>query len=240
MTANHKKPAITGTQSKAADLYAIRTLGIPSLTLMENASAAAAECIMSEHPARGKVLVCCGVGNNGADGICIGRILKEHGYEVTLYICGDEKKATEEFRAQKAAFAKACGVPVPEGEGPEDPLFTALFTPFLHDTILPDCDVLVDAVFGIGLHRPVEGLYREFIAEMVCVENDLVAAVDIPSGIDSDTGEVMGLAVTADLTVTFGRTKTGLIRGAGKDYAGRVVVKDIGIPREAYEEALKG
>lgn len=217
---------ITGTQSKAADRYAIDVMKIPSLELMETASRKAAEELASRFPEDTEILICCGTGNNGADGVCMGRILLDRGYrKVRLVLCGDPAKKTEEFRFQMTTWKTRPAHTKPVW--------------FVPGSELPDTEVLVDAVFGIGLHRPVEGLFRGFLAEMNRIRKAFTLAVDVPSGINSDTGEVMGIAVPADVTVTFGRSKTGLVQAEGPAYAGEVLVKEIGIPEEAYEAAVK-
>ena len=217
---------ITGTQSKAADRYAIDVMKIPSLELMETASRKAAEELASRFTEDTAVLICCGTGNNGADGVCMGRILLDRGYrKIRLALCGDPAKETEEFRFQMETWNARPAHSEPLRFAPAE--------------TLPDTDVLVDAVFGIGLHRPVEGLYRDFLAEMNRIRKIFTLAVDVPSGINSDSGEVMGIAVPADVTVTFGRSKTGLVLAEGPAFAGEVLVKEIGIPEEAYEAAVK-
>ena len=218
---------ITGTQSKAADRYAIDVMKIPSLELMETASRKAAEELASRFSEDTDILICCGTGNNGADGVCMGRILLDKGYrKIRLALCGDPAKETEEFRFQMETWNARPAHSEPLRFAPAE--------------TLPDTDVLVDAVFGIGLHRPVEGLYRDFLAEMNRIRKIFTLAVDVPSGINSDSGEVMGIAVPADVTVTFGRSKTGLVLAEGPAFAGEVLVKEIGIPEEAYEAAVKG
>ena len=104
---------------------------------------------------------------------------------------------------------------------------------------LSDDDILIDGIFGIGLHREIAGDYRTFIEEANRRRHGFVLAIDAPSGINTDTGELMGCGIKADVTITFGRNKTGLVRGAGQNFAGRVLVEDIGIPDEAYIEAEK-
>ena len=247
---------ITGTQSKAADRYAIDVMKIPSLELMETASRKAAGELASRFGPETDILICCGTGNNGADGVCMGRILLDKGYrKIRLALCGDPAKETEEFRFQMETWkarpehtqpmrfvpAESDPAPAEPDSAPAEPVPASdnvsggeIRIPFL-----PDTGALVDAVFGIGLHRPVEGVYRDFLAEMVRIRKTFTLAVDVPSGINSDTGEVMGIAVPADVTVTFGRSKTGLVRAEGPAFAGEILVKEIGIPEEAYEAAVR-
>ena len=234
---------ITGTQSKAADRYAIDVMKIPSLELMETASRKAAEELVSRFTEDTDILICCGTGNNGADGVCMGRILLDRGYrKIRLALCGDPAKETDEFRFQMETWNARPAHSEPMRFAPAE-TFSASGNAAKGKTAvtsLPDTEVLVDAVFGIGLHRPVEGLYRDFLAEMNRIRKAFTLAVDVPSGINSDSGEVMGIAVPADVTVTFGRSKTGLVLAEGPAYAGEVLIKEIGIPEEAYEAAVKG
>lgn len=208
---------ITGTVAKAADRYAMDVMGLKSLTLMETASSKIAEYVMKHFPLSHKISVLCGVGNNGADGVCASRILLREGYQPHVYIVGNLEKASWEFLYQLCHFQQAGGA----------------VTMYRPDT-LPDDDILIDAIFGIGLHREIAGDYRLFIEEANRRSHGFVLAIDAPSGINTDTGELMGCGIKADVTITFGRNKTGLVCGAGQKLAGRVLVEDIGIPDEAY------
>jgi hydroxyethylthiazole kinase-like uncharacterized protein yjeF len=213
--------AITGTLAKAADRYAMETLGMKSLELMEHASAKIADYII-KHFADQKnvsISILSGVGNNGADGVCAGRILLKAGYKPRVYIIGKPEKASWEMLYQLFYFTQAGGEVRLYCEG--DPL--------------PDGDILIDGIFGIGLHRPIEGNYRSFIAEANAHPHAFTLAIDVPSGINSDTGELMGIGIQADVTITFGRNKIGMLRDPGRSYAGEVLVEDIGIPDEVYD-----
>lgn len=219
-----------------------------------------------------KISVLCGVGNNGADGVCASRMLLREGYQPQVYIVGNLEKASWEFLYQLCHFQQAGGTvkmyrpnidtaDANDGEAavmarhPDvdaaDAGEAALMA--VHpdsDTAaddassfwanrLPDDDILIDGIFGIGLHREIVGDYRAFIEEANRRRHGFVLAIDAPSGINTDTGELMGCGIKADVTITFGRNKTGLVCGAGQNFAGRVLVEDIGIPDEAYEEAEK-
>ena len=211
---------ITGTVAKAADRYAMDVMGLKSLTLMETASSKIAEYVMKHFPLSHKISALCGVGNNGADGVCASRILLREGYQPHVYIVGNLEKASWEFLYQLCHFQQAGGA-------------VTMYRP----NTLPDDDILIDGIFGIGLHREIAGDYRLFIEEANRRRHGFVLAIDAPSGINTDTGELMGCGIKADVTITFGRNKTGLVRGAGQELAGRVLVEDIGIPDEAYIEA---
>ena len=200
-----------------------------------------------------KISVLCGVGNNGADGVCASRMLLGEGYQPRVYIVGSLEKASWEFLYQLCHFQQAGGTvtmyhpdvdTADAGEAavmavhPDSDTAADDASPFLTNR-LPDDDVLIDAIFGIGLHREIAGDYRAFIEEANRRRHEFVLAIDAPSGINTDTGELMGCGIKADVTITFGRNKTGLVCGAGRNFAGRVLVEDIGIPDEAYDEAEK-
>ena len=229
-----------------------------------------------------KISVLCGVGNNGADGVCASRMLLREGYQPQVYIVGNLEKASWEFLYQLCHFQQAGGTVtmyhpdvdtanagevavmavhpgVNAGEAtvmavhPDvdtanagevaamamhpDSATAADDASLLRANRLPDDDILIDGIFGIGLHREIAGDYRTFIEEANRRRHGFVLAIDAPSGINTDTGELMGCGIKADVTITFGRNKTGLVCGAGQNFAGRVLVEDIGIPDEAYEEA---
>ena len=208
------KYAVTGTQMKQIDQDTIERIGIPSVVLMERAALAVAEAVEEllkamERP--GKTLIACGTGNNGADGIAVGRILHGRGYSVTVLLTGNPDHATEEHRLQQK-IAAGLEVPVIKAEEFET----------------EPCAVIVDALFGIGLGRPIEGAYRDLMEQLSGIDTAKVVAVDIPSGIHADTGAVMGIALHADVTVTFGYVKSGLMLYPGKAYSGEVRIADIG------------
>ena len=204
---------VTGEQMKAVDRYAIEEVGIPSLVLMERAAFSVVEEMEPELFREDKILIACGTGNNEADGAAIGRMLFLKGYHVTVVAVGREESRTEELRLQLAINEKL-GLSVMEAG----------------DFIPGTCQVAIDALFGVGLSRNVEGAYRDMIEMIEDMKPRFTVAVDIPSGIHSDTGKVMGTALKADLTVTFGFEKVGLALFPGKEYSGRVAVKDIGFP----------
>lgn len=213
---------VTAAQMKEIDRCAMETVGIPSLVLMERAALAAAEEIRRENRKTKRVLVLCGTGNNGGDGAAIARILFLWGYDVTVLTVGDEAKQTRERKLQ-LDIDRQIGIPVQE------------FGEFLP----APGGILVDALFGVGITRRVEGVFKAALEMAERLEPEFTVAVDLPSGIHSDTGRVMGTALRADLTVSFGFEKLGTALYPGKEFAGRVAVKDIGFPFcEKEDEAL--
>lgn len=204
----------TGEQMKRADGYTIERIGIPSMVLMERAALEVVACMEEEQIDFKKVLVVCGNGNNGGDGYAIARILQQKGHDVTVFFAGDDQKRSIE-NAQQAKIASHYKIPV----------ITNL-----------DCEeysVIIDAVFGTGLKREITGHYREII-ECLNEKYGKKVAVDIPSGIHDTTGEQMGTAFRADLTVALAFPKRGLFLQDGNIFAGKIVTKDIGISSDLF------
>lgn len=211
------KYLVTGTQMKQIDRFTIEKVGIPSMVLMERAALAVAKEIEKRIRPGERIWCICGTGNNGADGIAAARILYLKGYFVKLVCCGLEEKGTEEYHSQ-LAIARHVGVPE-----------------YRWDQVKEQIDgVVADGIFGVGLSRPVEGIYGEILdcleEKRKCGNIRTVVAIDLPSGICSDTGHWMGHGLKADVTVTFGYEKLGTALYPGKAWSGQVVVADIGFP----------
>lgn len=206
-------PIVNSQEMKTYDNNTITHFGVPSLVLMERAALACVD-VIEKQISHGKILIAAGVGNNGGDGIAIGRILHTKGYKVEIAIIGQREKMTEETKIQES-IANRYGIP---------------FTDHIPDGTY---DVVVDSLFGIGMNRNVEGVYKEAIEEINFMD-EFVLSVDMPSGIHTDTGEVLGCAVMADCTVTFAFKKLGLVLHPGAGYAGKVIVSDIGITAKSF------
>lgn len=172
-----------------------------------------------------RVAVFCGPGNNGGDGIAAARLLMGMGYHVRAFLIGDREKMTPDARENEARLIAAGGKLEPFTIRLEDP--AACDRKQL--AWLSTCDCVVDAMFGVGLSRPVTGDFLTAI-QMINQRHCLVVSCDIPSGVHTDTGEVLGEAVNAAVTVTFTCGKPGLYLGEGAAHAGEVQVVDIGIP----------
>lgn len=196
---------LSSEQMKQVDEYSIHHIGIPSVVLMERAALAVADVFLDMK--KGSVLVVSGSGNNGADGLAVARILYQRGFDVKILLVSD-KEGTKEYAVQKS---------IVENMG------MSLVNKVTDATY----DYIVDAIFGIGLSREITGYYKQVIDAINHIHSYKIA-VDIPSGINASTGEVMGIAVKADKTVTFGYNKIGMLCGKGKSYCGILVVKDIG------------
>lgn len=211
-------------EMKSIDTYSIETLGIPSAVLMERAAYATAVriCEVLKDTEGKKVIAVCGSRNNGGDGLAVVRILTTMGVSSAWYMAGDTAKATKETALQIKILEN---MKVPRCRSLDE---------------LTQADLIVDAIFGIGLTRPVEGNFArtvEAINRCRAIGRAAVCAVDIPSGISTDTGQVLGCAVEADFTVTFGTLKTGLVLYPGACHSGQVFVENIGFPIEATDQA---
>ncbi len=211
------KYILNSAQMQKCDANTMEGYGVPSAVLMERAAMSVAAEITDKYAdPSSNILIVCGTGNNGGDGLAAARLLYLKGYDVTVLFPGDEEKCSVEAGRQ-LGICRNYGIRIV--------------------TKLPDTtyDVIVDAVFGIGLTRDLGGIYREII-EGLNKKNAWKVAVDIPSGISADTGKVMGTAFEADLTVTFGFAKIGQIIFPGAAYAGKLVVKDIGIDEKSMAD----
>lgn len=197
-----------------ADRFAI-THGTPGQMLMERAGEAVAEALRARWPEARRVLVLAGSGKNGGDGFVAARHLVQAGREVRVALLG----ARDDLAGDAARAAE-------RWTGPVEPLAPEA---------LEHAEIVVDAIFGAGLARPVGGLVRE-VLEQVSARDLPVVAVDVPSGVDGTTGAVRGYALGADLTVTFFRLKPGHLLLPGRALMGEVICADIGIPGAALDE----
>ncbi|TBW38069.1 NAD(P)H-hydrate dehydratase [Siculibacillus lacustris] len=203
---------LTPTEMAEADRRTIAA-GTPGHVLMEAAGRAVADAVSHRHPVGTRVLVLCGPGNNGGDGFVAARILRDRGFVVRLVLFGTRAALIgDAARAAKAWL------------GDIEPAEIASVR-----RALGDCRVVVDALFGAGLSRPLDGAAAALI-EAVTAARRPVVAVDLPSGIDGATGRVQGVAIRAELTVTFFRRKPGHLLLPGRLHCGKVLVADIGIP----------
>ncbi len=209
-----KRYLVSSKEMKEYDRNTIEYFGVPSMALMERAALAVAEEIKARFPAGKKVLIAAGNGNNGGDGIALGRMLRQDGFDVDFCLIGDRGKCSEETKMQLKIVEKY-GYPLQSKM--ED----------------KEYDIIVDALFGVGLSRKLEGKFAEAVRQ-INKSSAFVCSVDVPSGIHADDGEVMGEAVRADLTVTFAFEKLGHMRYPGRGYAGETICRDIGITPESF------
>lgn len=208
---------VTASEMRRYDGNTIERIGIAPCVLMERAALAAVEAV-EEHcaglPGEKHILVMAGMGNNGGDGLAMARILSERDYRVEIWCVGDQEKASDQWRQQREILNSYS---VEFTEKPKRQSYT----------------VTVDALFGVGLSREVAGIFKEAI-DLFQSCGGWKLALDLPSGIDSDTGRIWGCAVRADMTVTFGFCKRGLALYPGCEYAGSVRTADIGISPRSF------
>ncbi len=213
------KYLVTSQEMKQYDKNTIEYLGIPGPVLMERAALAAEDFLKERFDAvkeRTKVLIFAGMGNNGGDGLALARLLAADGYTVAVRLTGDPGKTTDQWNGQWRSLQHF-------------PVKTDSNTP------ADEYNVIVDALFGVGLSRPVEGIYADAVKEMNAAKG-FKLALDVPSGICSDTGRVLGCAFRADATITFGFCKRGLVMYPGADYAGQIRIANVGIGPESFLE----
>lgn len=210
-------PLVGAASMRALDRHSIDVLGVPGDLLMESAGRAVVEVVLAERAgAAGPVLVVCGAGNNGGDGFVVARHLHLLGVPVRVLLIGERRKLRGDAAANATRLDKL-GVAI------------ANRTPRSADAA-----VLVDALFGTGLDRAVTGAAAAAIRRINAARpSSRIVSVDLPSGLDADTGQVHGVAVHADVTVTIGIPKLGLAQEPGRSLAGRVVVARIGIAEAA-------
>lgn len=227
-------PVLTAQAMRSADRYTIETYGIPGFTLMESAGRAAARRIEAHYgPVAGKRVACfCGKGNNGGDGFVVARVLVHHGARVRVFALGD-REAMSEDAARNAALLDALGAHVPE-----ERLDVVRYESLSQVAASPPADLYVDALLGTGLtsalRAPLDG-----IVDWLKDRRAPTVALDVPTGLNSDDGRVLGTAVRADLTVTMAALKAGLLIGAGPDHAGTIDVVEIGIPAFVLDRASR-
>jgi len=218
----------TAEEMQELDRKAIETYRIPGIVLMENAGRGAAEVISNFFPEihKKKVAIIAGKGNNGGDGFVIARYLLNQGICVRVYLLTDPKGLRGDAETNFSIFHRIKGevVSVPSSKD---------YIKVKRD--LEKFDILVDGIFGTGLDAEVRGYYREVIDHLNTLQRPIVA-IDIPSGLDADTGKPLGTAIRASLTITFGLPKIGHLIPPGLDYVGKVKVIDIGIPKRLVEE----
>jgi NAD(P)H-hydrate epimerase len=216
MVSDQKIRTVNAQEMREIDAFTINSMGMPSMVLMERAALACVTRLEKGDFDLTSTLALCGTGNNGGDGIAIARLLRLSGRKAYIVVVGD-RDSLGANAAQQLAIAKNYGVPV-----------TCYSPGCLKDA---KTATIVDALFGVGLSRPVKGIYREVLAEAkeLVASGTGILAVDVPSGISADTGEILGEALPARATVTFTYNKTGLTRDPGKTIAGDLTVADIGI-----------
>jgi len=223
MTRERHTRSRTAAEMRKIDRRAIEDYGIPGVVLMENAGRRAAEeaARMLRPAAKPKVLIFCGKGNNGGDGFVIARHLHNRGVVVKLFFLGNTAEALQGSGDAETNLRIVVNMKLPLAE---------IHSP-KNVPLRMNADLIVDALLGTGISGEVREPFRTVIHRMNRCKTR-VLAVDTPSGLCCDTGRVLGEAVLADTTVTFAAPKKGFFIGDGPKHVGKLVIADIGIPRE--------
>ena len=219
IASNHKN-ILSREEVRSLDRRAIEEFGMPGIILMENAGRGVVDYMLSCH-AHGKIVICCGKGNNAGDGFVVARHLDNLGLAVHVLIFAHPEDYSGDAKINyKIAHKSLLSMTVVHQKNFNE----------VTKTILAEADWVVDALFGTGLKGKVQPPYDSVI-QMMNQMNATVLAIDIPSGLDCDSGKPLGCAVKATHTVTFVAIKQGFIQSEAKQYVGHVHVVDIGIPR---------
>lgn len=217
---------LTSEQMAAIDRRAIEQYGIPSIVLMENAAIAVADAISENYPDARSALVICGTGNNGGDGFAIARHLHQRELIVALAMAGSSDTLAGDAETNHAICTRlGLTVQAIESEGDVEEIVE----------LARGTDIIIDALFGTGLDRPVEG-YRALLIEALNAVELPIVAVDLPSGLQGSSKAVEGTVIQADLTVTFAQPKIPHIFSPASEMCGTVVVADISIPESAVDD----
>jgi NAD(P)H-hydrate epimerase len=203
------------------DRITIQELGIPGAVLMENAARGAIRLFLDHFapPGNSHVVILCGRGNNGGDGYVMARYLKQRGLRVTVIVLSELDKISGDALINLDVLRR---MPLEILEVPDSKKWVK------GRRVIRNCDFIIDGIFGTGLNSPVRGFYGKVIVDVNSLGKP-VMAIDIPSGLNADTGQIMGVAIKADLTVTFGFPKLGQLVFPGAELVGRLARIDIGI-----------
>lgn len=206
---------VTSKCAKLMDEYTINNIGIPGIVLMENAASEIYSSILHKGE---KFIIFCGTGNNGGDGLVVARKLMLSGKKVVVVICGNLNKSTEEFNVNFTILKNI---------NAEIIIFNDKES--IVNQRLDEADVIVDAIFGIGLSRDIEGIYKEVI-KLINSYEKFTVSIDIPSGLNGNTGKIMGICVKANETITVETYKRGFFLGEASEYTGKISLIKIGYP----------
>lgn len=230
----NSKYVVSAAEMKKCDKATIEHFGIPQDVLMERAALSICKYVKRALPKYGRVLIFAGSGNNGGDGIAAARILNQEGYRITLILVNHSLHEKGSASKRSGACASQLKIALSYGVSVMD------FDKDIASDEIKKCDVIVDAMLGIGCSRNLEGDYLSAVCEINYAREELdenaphVIAADIPTGINSDTGQVQGHAICADETVTFGFLKKGCVFYPGAAHAGEIHIVNVGITKEGF------
>jgi len=217
-----RQKSVTVKQIQNLDRIAIEKIGISSLWLMENAGSAVTAAVLDQLKGikNPRVCVLCGIGNNAGDGFVVARQLVSAGIRTVIYVIGSGKSLKHDAGVN-FGILKKLKIAVKE--------IAKLNRHGVTD--ITQADMVVDAIFGVGLNRKIQEPFFSFIEAANNFAKKIIS-VDIPSGLDGTTGKIYGICINADITVTFSFIKKGFLKNQGPSHVGKTVVADIGIPAE--------
>lgn len=219
--------SLTREQVRNVDAIAIERFSIPGILLMENAGRNTAELLI-EQGINGPVVICCGKGNNGGDGFVIARHLENAGHQVQVLLFADPQESSgDALTNYRILLAAGTAMRVVDSQFETDDL----------NNEFAQADWIVDALLGTGTQGEIRAPYDRVI-DSINAAGKRVLAVDLPSGLDCDTGEPLSHCIRATLTATFVARKLGFANNDSRDYAGDVQVIDIGVPKRVIDAAL--
>ena len=208
--------------TKKIDSFAINELKIPGIVLMENAAISFVKHIDENED---NFLIICGKGNNGGDGYAIARQLFSKGKNVKIFCISNENMSNDCMINYK--ICKNMGIKI-------------FYEIEELDKLLLDCNVVIEGIFGTGLNSEIKGIYQEIIEKINTASNNkAIYSIDIPSGINGDNGEIMGISVKADITISFVTYKKGFLNSKVKDYLGKVIIENIGLNETNINHLVK-
>jgi NAD(P)H-hydrate epimerase len=218
--------ALSRFEVRSIDERARDEYGLSTLVLMENAGRGAAEVIRTRVPLESRVLIICGPGNNGGDGGVVARFLDCWGYLVEVVWLAKFDRLSPDAKVQYHILEQSKIIQTCQ---------TSIKSSSNRPSCLEEADWIVDAIFGTGLSRPIEGMFRTWI-EWINSANKPVLSLDIPSGLDCDLGVPLGVSIRAKSTATFVSKKLGFLNPQANDYTGDIQVIEIGAPRRLLNE----
>ena len=208
--------------TKKIDSFAINELKIPSIVLMENAAISFVKHIDENED---NFLIICGKGNNGGDGYAIARQLFSKRKNIKIFCISNENMSNDCMINYK--ICKNMGIKI-------------FYEIEELDKLLLDCNVVIEGIFGTGLNSEIKGIYQEIIEKINTASNNkAIYSIDIPSGINGDNGEIMGISVKADITISFVTYKKGFLNSKVKDYLGKVIIENIGLNETNINHLVK-
>ncbi|WP_051208654.1 bifunctional ADP-dependent NAD(P)H-hydrate dehydratase/NAD(P)H-hydrate epimerase [Butyrivibrio sp. WCD3002] len=222
------KYAVNAAEMRRCDETTIEHFGVLQDVLMERAALSLFEAAKEKCPKGGSVVVFAGTGNNGGDGVAAARLLFQAGIDVALLYVGHKKGRKSDALKRQINIAKKYGVPAYYFDKEDNPAW-----------IIKRCDVIIDAMLGTGCSRTLGGEFEKavMLIDEACAESEkrpYVIAADIPTGINSDNGQICGCCVKADMTVTFGFVKLGQLLFPGNEYVGELRLFEVGITEDGF------